>query len=147
MTAWLLLPTVLGAAMLCQAILNRQFSDTLGLANAALVNATVFFAATSALWLATRVAPASFPGFFKPGAAGFEASPALLAPGLCGFLLVVGAPMALHHIGPSRTFVLLVGSQILLSVVADQWLFGADPSWTKWLGAGLALAGAVLVAR
>jgi uncharacterized membrane protein YdcZ (DUF606 family) len=55
--------------------------------------------------------------------------------------------MALHHIGPSRTFVLLVGSQILLSVVADQWLFGADPSWTKWLGAGLALAGAVLVAR
>lgn len=146
MNAWMLLPPILGAAVLCQAILNRQVSESLGLATVVLINAGVFFAAAALLWLGTRVMPDVFPDFLKPGSAGLDARASLIVPGLCGFVLVLGAPWALQKVGPSKTFVLLVGSQILLSVLADKWIFDLDPAWTKWLGASLALAGAVLVA-
>lgn len=145
MNAWMLLPPILGAAVVCQAILNWQFSESLGLATAVLINAGVFFAAAAMLWLGTRLMPDLFPDFLKPGPAGFEANATLLVPGLCGFLLVLGAPWSLQKVGPSMTFVLLVGAQIVLGVFADKWIFDLDPAWTKWLGAGLALVGAVLV--
>ena len=146
MNAWMLLPPILGAAVLCQAILNRQFGESLGLATAVLINATVFFAASALLWLGTRMMPDIFPDFLKPGTATFDANAALIVPGLCGFLLVLGAPWALQKVGPSKTFVLLVGAQIVLSVLADKWIFDLDLAWTKWAGASLVLAGAILVA-
>lgn len=90
--------------------------------------------------------PDFFPAFLKPGTAEFDVKATLIVPGLCGFVLVLGAPWALQKVGPSTTFVLLVGSQILLSVLVDKWIFDLDPGWTKWLGASLVLAGAWLVA-
>lgn len=146
MNAWMFLPPLLGAAVLCQAILNRQFGESLGLASAVLINATVFFAASILLWAGTRMAPDIFPSILKPGTPAFDAKATLIVPGLCGFLLVVGAPWALQKVGPSKTFVLLVGAQIVLSVLADRWIFDLDLAWTKWAGAGLVLAGAILVA-
>jgi len=59
---------------------------------------------------------------------------------------LMGAPWAPQKIGPSMTFVLLVGSQIVFGVLADRWILGLELAWTKWLGASLALLGAVLVA-
>lgn len=146
MNAWVFLPPVLGAAVLVQAILNRQFSQSLGLATAVLINASVFFAAAAMLWVWTRIMPELSPAFLKPGAASFDVNASLIVPGLCGFVLVLGAPWAIQNVGPSKTFVVLVGAQIVLSVIADQLIFGLDPSWTKWFGACLALVGAVLVA-
>ena len=146
MNAWMLLPPLLGAAVLCQAILNRQFGESLGLATAVLINATVFFAASALLWAGTRLMPDIFPSFLKPGTGAFNATATLIVPGLCGFLLVLGAPWALQKVGPSKTFVLLVGAQIVLSVLADKWIFDLDLAWTKWAGASLVLAGAIFVA-
>jgi len=146
MNAWLFLPTLLAAAFLCQAILNRRISESLGLASAVLINASVFFLAALLLWVGTRLVPELFPDFLKPGDGEFEAKVAWIVPGICGFLWVLGAPWALQNLGPSRTFILLIGSQIVLSVLADKWVFDLEPGWTKWLGAALALAGAVLVA-
>jgi len=144
MNAWLLLPPVLGAAFLCQAILNRQISESLGLATAVLINASVFVVVAAMVWLGTRWFPEYFPAFLKPGPSSLNVNAMLLIPGLCGFLFVFGGPWAVLKIGPSKTFVLLVGSQILLSVLVDMWLFDLQVDWTKWLGAGLAVAGAVL---
>lgn len=146
MNAWMFLPPILGAAILCQAILNRQFGESHGLATAVLINATVFFTASAMLWAGTRMVPDIFPNFLRPGTAAFDATATLVVPGLCGFLLVLGAPWALQKVGPSKTFVLLVGAQIVLSVLADKWIFDLDLSWTKWAGASLVLAGAILVA-
>lgn len=145
MNPWLLLPTLLAAAFLCQAILNRRLSESLGLAGAVLVNASVFFVAAALLWTATRLIPGLFPDFLKPGDTGIDAKAVWIVPGVCGFLWVLGAPWALQNLGPSRTFILLVGSQIVLSVLADRWIFDLEPGWNTWLGAVLALAGAVLV--
>ncbi len=78
--------------------------------------------------------PELFPAFLRPGAAGLDVNATLVVPGLCGFVLVLGAPWAMQNVGPSKTFVLLVGAQIVLSVLADKWIFDLDVAWTKWLG-------------
>lgn len=145
MSVWIFLPPLLGVTVLCQAILNRQFSESLGLATAVMINATVFFIASALLWISTRMMPELFPEFLKPGAAPLDATLTLVVPGLCGFLLVLGAPWALQKVGPSKTFVLLVGSQIIASVLADRFVFGLELDWTKWLGSAIVLLGVLLV--
>jgi uncharacterized membrane protein YdcZ (DUF606 family) len=69
----------------------------------------------------------------------------ILLPGIFGFCLVVGLPLALAQLGAMRVFVVVVASQMAVSGVWDAWVEGIPPSPLRVLGAALALIGAVLV--
>lgn len=143
---WNLLPLLLGGAVLLQGILNRRFGQSWDLSVAILINGKVFFALCLILFALSRLLPAeSLPGLLRPGQGEISLKPIHFIPGLCGFLIVFGIPVALNILGPSRTFVLLVGSQIILGVMAEKWIFDLPVTNLKLLGAGLALTGAVLV--
>ena len=147
MSIFLLLPLFLGMAVVTQGALNRRISAELGLTWTVFLNASLFFLVSLALLLATKYVPQMLPEYLRVDQ--FSANKLkwwFLIPGFCGFFLVLGVPWSLQINGPSKTFILLIVAQILLSLVLDKFVFEATVSATKLAGAALALAGAILVA-
>lgn len=146
-------PVILGVAVVLQGILNRKIGSTIGLSTAVLINALVFVVLSGALFGLSYLKPQIFPEFLRlppsplKSALADGGAPLWLywIPGFCGFLLVLGVPFAIHAIGPSKTFVVLVSAQIAFSVLLELAVQSQLNPW-KLLGAGLAMVGAYLVA-
>lgn len=138
-------PIALGVTVLAQGILNRQFGAAWGLSTAVFVNAIVFFVLNGLLFAVAKLWPHILPEFlrYRDAGTGFEWT--FLVPGICGFLLVLGLPWALDNIGPSKSFLLLIASQILSSLVADQWIFAQPVSTMKWIGGLITIIGTTMV--
>ena len=147
------IPVILGIAVVLQGILNRKIGGTIGLSTAVFINALVFLILSAALLATSYLKPHLFPEFLRVPSVSWknalEQSNTSLwlywVPGFCGFLLVLGVPFAIHSIGPSKTFVVLVSAQIAFSVLLEIAVQSELNPW-KLLGAGLAMAGAYLVA-
>lgn len=139
------IPIALGVTVLTQGILNRQFGAAWGLSTAVLINAAVFFVLSALFFIIAKLWPHLLPEFlrFRDPGTGFQW--AFLIPGVCGFILVLGLPWALHNIGPSKSFLLLITSQILSSLVADQWIYAQPVSAMKWVGGFITVIGAAVV--
>jgi uncharacterized membrane protein YdcZ (DUF606 family) len=141
-----LLPLFLGLTVVTQGTLNRRVSADWGLASTVFLNATVFFGVSLLLIIAVQVSPKFFPEYLKVQS--FDLSKFkswFLIPGLCGFFLVLGVPWSLQVNGPSKTFILLIVAQIILSLVVEKFFFAGNPSSMKILGALIAAIGAVIV--
>ena len=147
MNMYLILPLFLGLTVVTQGALNRQVSAVWGLTWTVFLNATLFFVVSFALLMTTKFHPQILPEYLKVD----QFSPEkfkwyFLIPGLCGFFLVLGVPWSLQINGPSKTFILLIVAQIILSLILDKFLFEATISYLKLMGAALVMAGALLVA-
>lgn len=144
MNIWTLLPLLLGTAVVIQGTLNFHLSSAWGLPTVVLVNGTVFFLACVFLYFLARHQPQLLPHFFQ--IKNVAAIPWYFwIPGLCGFSLVLGVPMAIQNLGATPTFVLIVSAQVLCSFFID-WIHLKQPlSLVRLSGALLVLAGVVLV--
>lgn len=141
-----LLPLFLGLTVVTQGTLNRRVSADWGLASTVFLNATVFFVVSLLLIIALQVSPQLFPDYLKIQSfdlAKFKLW--FLIPGLCGFFLVLGVPWSLQVNGPSKTFILLIVAQIVLSLIVEKFFFAGNPSVMKIFGAVIAMVGAVIV--
>lgn len=69
--------------------------------------------------------------------------------GMIGVIYVTGSIMIIPKLGAGFAFALMVGGQLLMSLVMDHYgmlgLTVNQMSWTKMLGVGLLLAGAWLI--
>lgn len=137
--------------MVVQGSLNNIIGQSLSLNRAILLNASVFIALSLSAYIFYKWAPDSilqyFPEFLRLKNSETETIPFklwYLIPGICGFTLVMGLPLSIQNIGPAKTFVVLISSQIIFSLGSDYWVFHKTPSLTKLAGALLTLAGAVL---
>ncbi len=139
------LPIALGVTVLTQGILNRQIGAAWGLSTAVLINAAVFFLLSAGLFLLGKYWPGVLPEFLRYRDAGTGFKMTFLIPGICGFILVLGLPWALQNIGPSKSFLLLIASQILASLITDQWIFSQPVPAMKWLGGAITIVGAAVV--
>lgn len=146
MSVWILMPVLLGAAILTQGLMNRGLATEMGLGLAVLINSAVVLAAALIVMIIAWTQILPLPSWLQSVASPVGWRWGFLVSGLCGFFIVLGIPLALEKIGPSKTFVILVGAQIVLGVLADRWLFDQSLSWNKIVGASLTVLGAVLVA-
>jgi bacterial/archaeal transporter family-2 protein len=141
----LLLPVLLGLASVLQAGFNRQISRSYGLPTAVLLNTCVLLVVASALFFWSLGSPQSVPAALRPSQR--SGSPALwyLLPGLLGFCLVAGIPLAISRIGALKAFVLLIGAQLVGSLVWDAWVEARPVNVVRVAGAVISFLGAVLV--
>ncbi len=147
MNLYLILPLILGMTVVTQGALNRRVSADWGLTWTVFLNASLFFVVSFILLMTTKYLPQILPEYLKVDQFSTEKVRWFyLVPGLCGFFLVLGVPWSLQINGPSKTFILLIVAQIILSLVLDKFVFEATVSFTKLVGAALVMTGALLVA-
>jgi bacterial/archaeal transporter family-2 protein len=142
----LLVPFVLGVAVVLQATLNRQIAAHTGLAVATVLNMLVAAgcAFAFALWCGVR---GDQDGFLRWHLDLSAFRVWWLVPGIVGFLIVLGLPWSVQRIGALSTFVMLVGAQMLASALWDRFAGGIPLSPSRILGALCTVAGVVLLAR
>jgi bacterial/archaeal transporter family-2 protein len=147
MTFYFLIPVALGMAIVTQGILNQKISSSWSLVPTILLNSTVAFAASAFLFVLARILPTGWPEILRiQSQGGFSSKWWYLIPGLCGFLIVLGVPWSIQTLRPSKTFICMIAAQVLFSLLADHFLYESSVGFLKLIGAGLAVAGAVLVA-
>lgn len=121
----LVVPVLLGVVSVLQAGLNRKIAVGQGLLEAVFINATILFSlALGSFILFERKLPAvqNFSWWY-------------CLPGIFGFLLVSGGPWSVARLGASTTFVLLISTQIVMSLVWD--LMVEEVSWNSWKISGI----------
>lgn len=143
----LLLTIFIGLSSVVQAGLNRQMSTPWGLPSTVLLNAIMFLLASVAYYLFAKNGWVAFPDALKERQ-GFEQWQWwYLLPGLLGFIFVIGLPFAIARIGALQVFVGLVVAQMLGGLLWDRFIEGLDWSWSRILGASLAVVAVLLASR
>ena len=125
-----------GLASVIQAGLNRQLGREWDLASVVFLNGMVFVVCAGIYWWVRRTP-------FPPGSWSWWA----ILPGMLGFLFVLAVPYALAYLGAMSVFICLIAAQIGGGLVWDLLVEGLMPSPLKWVGAGMALMGALIMSR
>jgi len=147
MNYFTLFPIFIGVFAVIQATLNRKMGSQMGLNTAVLINAAVFLGCASLVFFLSHfVFAQKIPEFMRlPDSFRFKMHAWYLLPGLFGFLLVLGLPLALSRISASQVFVLLVSTQILTSFIWDITVEKNSIPLLRLIGAALTFIGATLV--
>jgi len=135
----LLIPITIGLSVVLQGILNRKMSLVWGLPEVIVLNGAVFFIISLAYYFGVRLFSPEMPPLKSPEYWYF-------LPGICGFLIVLGVPSSIGIMGPTKTFITLIVSQVVFSLALEKVIFGDSPGTLKIVGAAIATIGAVLVA-
>ena len=147
MSPFILLPVFLGLNIVIQGVLNKNIGANWGLSTAVMLNATIFFVISASFLLLATLVPNCLPEFLRPSeisARQFKIW--FLVPGICGFMLVLGIPYSLQNNGPSKTFILLIVSQAIFSLLYEKFVLHGQIAFLKVVGATLAVLGSALVA-
>lgn len=134
-----LIPFVLGGLTVVQSVMNRSLGLKYGWPVAGVLNNTVGLLFAFLLMLVLILV------FQGKGVARLdEWHWWYLLPGCFGMMFVMGIPYAVHFLGASRTFVILVVSQILFGLIWDFMTNAGSISTLRVAGVVVALAGAVM---
>jgi uncharacterized membrane protein YdcZ (DUF606 family) len=142
----LLVPVMVGAVVVVQAGINRLVAGKYGLPVAVFMNASVFLLTAGLLWAVARWRGADMPsGLALPASApDFAFEPWFVIPGICGFLAVLGGPLAMAELGALRTFVVVIAAQVVASASWDWAVLHQPPGWQRIVGGALAVAGVIV---
>lgn len=142
--AWTV-PVLVGVAVVLQGGFNRQVSAQWGLATTVLVNGIVFLGVSVLLWGAMKLRPEWLPpDFLAPQPGGEVAAWRWLLPGFFGVVIVAGLPWAITRMGALGAVLVLLVTQLVLSIVWDAVVEGVPIQPLRVAGASLALLGAWL---
>jgi transporter family-2 protein len=142
--AWTV-PVLVGLAVVLQGGFNRQVSAQWGLATTVLVNGIVFLGVSVLLWAVMRVRPELLPReFLPPQSGGAVGAWRVLLPGFFGVVIVTGLPWAISRLGALGAILILLVTQLAVSMVWDALVEGVPIHPSRVAGAGLALVGAWL---
>lgn len=141
------LTVLIGLASVIQGGLNRQMGTIWGLPSTVLLNALTFLVAAVIYYIIGRFAPVTLPESVAEKA-GFQSGEWwYILPGFLGFVFVIGIPYSIAKIGALQVFVGLVLAQMLGGLLWDRFVEGIDWSWSRLVGAGLAVLAVVLASR
>ncbi len=150
----LVVPVVVGLSTVFQAGLNRSISKDWGLGSALLMNSLVVAALSALAWLLSRNADSrlsvimgeTWSDLMKDQAGAFQQFSWWYAiPGLFGFLIITGIPIAIQKVGALQTFIVLIGSQIIGSLLWDLLIEKRPVNTIRLVGAGLSFLSALIV--
>jgi len=141
----ILLPVVVGTAVVVQAGINRQIADQWGLAAATLLNSAVVMVFALALFALVKAKPELFAEFVRvpedPGR--IVAWRGALA-GLLGVTIVFGLPWGFARLGALEVILIVMVAQVVASLVWDWRVEGIGVQPLRVIGALVALGGAAL---
>lgn len=140
----LIVPLVLGAAGVMQAVLNRHVAASWGLGPASVLNMVI------ALLLALAFVGAAYSGRIDGELGRVSVDLARfrwwwLVPGMFGFGLVAGLPWAISKLGALPVFVGVVAAQMVTSLLWDALAEGVSITPSRLCGGLLAVASVWLV--
>ena len=138
MNLFYLLPFVVGICGVLQGVLNRRMAAEWGLGWVVMWNTLIVLVLTAVV-----IAMGLYPGKIQWGQLKWWH----FLPGLFGCVIVLCIPLSISRIGALSSFLIIISSQILVSGAWDKFVQGVDLSWTRILGASLALAGAWLATK
>jgi len=142
--SWLV-PVVVGVAVVLQGGFNRQVSQQWGLGYTVVVNGGVFLAVSLLLWAIMKLRPGFLPHeFLPPDDGGPVTLWRVILPGVFGVLIVIGLPWAIARLGALGTILILLVTQLIVSMIWDALVEGIPVQPLRVAGATLALVGAWL---
>ena len=142
--SWALaLSMALGVFAVLQAALNKQLLASFGLAPAILLNGGLVLVLAVGLFACAHWGHIPSLSSGDAGVRGFRWW--WLLPGLFGFSLIVGLPLAVRRIGALQVFVGVVAAQMVASSVWDLMVEHIPPTPLRIVGALLAVVGVFLV--
>ena len=136
------LPFALGFAAVLQAAINRQVGNHWGTLVTSAASGVVLALTAMSIFAIVRLVPTFHGAGVQP-----ISNPAWwwLLPGVLGFGLVAGLPLAMDRIGATRVFLLMVAGQMVASLAWDTLSAGRGVNLVRLAGVGLAVVGATLV--
>ena len=138
-----LVPAMLGVMSVLQMGLNKKISQAWGLPSAVLLNGTVLVVtATVVFVIVLKTQPET--ELWNIHINWSEAKWWFVLPGLMGLALVLGGPWAVAKWGALNTFIVLIGAQLMTSLLWDLKVEGLELSWQRVAGVALAWAGVFL---
>jgi len=137
-----LLCAVVGMVTVLQAGINRRLADVVGFLGATLFSNFILFLLSIVVLIAIGLYQAEL--FQEWAKLRTNFTWWYLLPGLFGFLIVIGLPIAIFHLGASKVFVIFIAMQLLTSVFWDIFAEGLSISPFRLLGIGLVAMGAGL---
>lgn len=138
-------PVLVGVAVVLQGGFNRQVSAQWGLANTVLVNGIVFLVISVGLWALVKLRPGLLGAeFLPPPTSGPVALWRVILPGIFGVVIVTGLPWAIARLGALGAILILLVTQLALSLIWDAVVEGVPIHPARVGGAVLALVGAWL---
>ncbi|MBI4237612.1 MAG: DMT family transporter [Deltaproteobacteria bacterium] len=141
---WVLVSMALGVASVMQGVVNRQITSGWGIAAVTLLNTVVLFCVAGIFYGLSRYLPQLLPELLRERFGDRTPVWWYFVPGLCGFVIVVGLPLAIEKIGALRVFLGFVAAQIVVSLVWDLTVEKIPVSLTRVAGALIAWAGVLL---
>lgn len=134
--------TFVGISIVFQGALNRVLSDKTNLSFTVLWNAIIFLLASIAYFAFDQMKSGSD---LKLSAWTEKLQWWTVLPGIAGIIIVAGIPNAIEKIGASRTFLVVVVSQLLMSMAWDYFSDGAVPGFKQILGVLFAIISVWLI--
>jgi len=144
MNPFYLLVVFIGFTVVAQGNMNRAIANLWGLPTATLLSAVSFLALSLVWFFIARLYPNTMPDFLRVRTQGDSISWWYILPGMLGVAFVAGMPWAFQNIGATKTFILLVASQIVFGIVWDLLITQITISTTTLIGAGITLVGAAV---
>jgi len=142
-----IVPFALGALTVVQVGLNRKIGDHWGLPSAVLLNALIVSVVGCAFVAYSLAYPSAPGGLLRVSPQWTRFAPWMLAPGLIGFAVLVGAPWSVARWGATYTFVLLLSAQLAAGLLWDWQIDRVRIPPGRIVGVLLTLVGVVLATR
>lgn len=140
MKMWMMLvPFVIGGLTVIQSGMNRQIGVKYGWPVAGMMNNAAGFVMAA---LITLILVLVFAG--RGVAPVKDLQWWYFIPGCLGMLFVMGMPVSFNELGASRTFIILVASQLLFGLLWDRLVLHLEFPWTRIVGVAVALCGALI---
>ena len=140
-----ILSILIGCSTVLQGGFNRQIAIQCGLAGAVLLNAFFYTGAAILLFWVSKKFPQFVPNLFHDKGTFTQFSWWFLIPGLCGFLIVVGAPIVIAKIGAFKLVLGVVAAQLVLGLLWDVTMEHIPATATRIAAAVLAFIRVLLV--
>ena len=135
-----------GLAVTLQAGLNRYLANDWGLGSAITLNLVITGIMGVAYYLLVHYNILPLPTYMQNKEMAWKVWHWwVLIPSFCGFVIVLGMPWAIIHLGASRTIIIAIAAQILSSLLWDLLVEKNPVRWPQYLGALFTFVGASMI--
>lgn len=135
---------VIGLVTVLQSGLHKNMLMGNGLLSVVALNAIIAFVISMLLFFAQKYSLITLPESFS-GQGAFQFKKWwYIVPGICGFIIVVGFPLAISYVGAAQVFIIAVAGQCVGSLMWDIFVEHNSPTVLKSVGVFLTLVGAFL---
>jgi len=133
-----------GAAVVLQNTINKRLASAWSLPDTVFLTGLVFFVCTALWFVGARFVGRDAGGDIGSWAFAQPWTWLGLLPGVLGFVIVAGLPAAIARSSAFLVIVVLIASQLVVSLLWDAAVEQQPLAWNRIVGVLLALAGAAL---